>query len=418
MKKLVLLMAAVLFGATNIHAETLEESTTIRSYTYGNSFIFTEGGITFSVYPDGELDFYIDNQVNVGVGARMGNVGITFNSGWDYNPFVQYDDYGAIIQVENVPIFYDYYGRVSQIGDVDVWYRNGRVRRLGSLNVFYNGGAISHYTGFINIYNRRYVYRPFHRWFARPAVGFCNVYTTPYRRYYTPVRYTWYKPYRNNYRRSYAHIGKEYRYNKARRSTIYRNDNRVAVNDRAVRRSSNSGRSNLDYAANRSANRRTPVATNSKSYRNSQRSSTSKANRSNTNSRSNTKVSRGQATNSSNRNDVYRRSSTAQRGNTTTKRTVTKTPNRTTVTKRSVTKAPNSNRTVTKRSTSTYRKPTNNTSSRSYAKRSTTASKSNNSSRSVTKRSTSAVKKSAPGRTSRSSSARSSSARSTTRRMQ
>ncbi len=123
MKKVVLIIAAVLFSTAHTKAAT--------GLGYGNSFIFVENGVTFSVYPDGEFDFFIDNQVNVGVDARFGNVGVTFNSGFNYNPFVQYDDYGAVIQVENVPIFYDFYGRVSQIGGVDVLYRNNRVRRFG-----------------------------------------------------------------------------------------------------------------------------------------------------------------------------------------------------------------------------------------------------------------------------------------------
>src|SRR5690606_22253633 len=250
MKKLVLIIAAVALGTPNIQAaktETTIETNLVRGY--GNSFIFVEDGVTFSVYPDGEFDFYMDSRVNVGIGAQIGNVGITFNSGYDYNPFVQYDDYGAVIQVENIPIFYDYYGRVSQIGNVDIWYNNGRVRRIGGLHVYYNGGVFSHYTGYINIYNRHYVYRPFHRYFARPAIGFCNVYTRPYRRYYAPVRYTYYAPYRNNVRRAYAHVGKVYRNdNRYRRDNIYRNDSRVAVRDNNTVRRSDSGRSNRSVA--------------------------------------------------------------------------------------------------------------------------------------------------------------------------
>ena len=151
MKKLVLIIAVVVFGIPSIQAETTNTVATATNYRYGNSFIFVEGGVTFSVYPDGEFDFYMDNRVNVGVGAQIGNVGITFNSGYNYNPFVQYDDYGAVIQVENTPIYYDYYGRVSQIGSVDIWYNNGRVRRVGGLNIYYNGGVFSHYTGYINM---------------------------------------------------------------------------------------------------------------------------------------------------------------------------------------------------------------------------------------------------------------------------
>ncbi len=370
MKKFVPILALLFLGTLSAKATNTVEEKVVPNYVrgYGNSFIFVENGITFSVYPDGEFDFYIDNQVNIGVGARIGNVGVTFNSGYNYNPFVQYDDYGAIVQVENVPIYYDYYGRVSQIGGVDVWYRNGRVRRVGGLNVFWNGGVFSHYTGFINVYNRNYVYRPFHRWFVRPGVGFCNVWRTPYRRFYNPVRYTWYRPYRNNVRRAYAKIGREYRYDRApRRANVYRNDRRVAV-----RR--NSGRSNRDYnrGGNAVAERRTVGRQN------------------------NAQVNRnGNRNNVSRNNNNVRRSSTVartNRGNTVTQRTVTRTPRSTSVTKRQVTRTPN--RTTTTRKTTTTRSSNravaqnrSNTVKRSTAsKRTTTRSASN------TRRSTSGTK--------------------------
>ena len=240
MKHLVLLIAAFFVGVTSTTAASAENEFAYRNaYGYGNSFIFVNNGITFSVYPDGEFDFYINNRANVSAGIGVGPVGITFNSGYNYNPFVQYDDFGAVIQVENMPIYYDYYGRVSQIGDVNIWYRNGRVRRIGGMRVFYNNfGVYQYHTGFINVFNRYYVYRPFHRFFVRPAVGFCLVYNRPYRRFYNPIRYTWYRPYRNNYRRSYARLGRDYRHDRGweRRRSIYRNDRRVAVRDQRDRR--------------------------------------------------------------------------------------------------------------------------------------------------------------------------------------
>ena len=232
MKKLVLLLTAVLTGAGSALAETSsEKAAPHNAFNYGNSFIFLENGITFSVYPDGEFDFYLDNQVAVNAHVGVGPVGITFNSGYNYSPFVQYDDYGAVIQIENVPIFYDYYGRVNRIGDVRVWYRNNLVYRIGGMYVYYTPrGLYDYHTGFINVYNRVYVYRPFHRYFVRPAVGFCMVNYYPYRRYYHPVRYTYYRPYHYNTRRAYASVGKSYRYTpRADRDRIYRNDSRVTA---------------------------------------------------------------------------------------------------------------------------------------------------------------------------------------------
>ena len=179
--------------------------------SYADAIVFDEMGVTFSVYPDGEFDFYLDNVLQTS-SVSNGFVNVTFNSGFNYSPFVQYDDFGAVIQVENVPIWYDHFGRVSQIGDVLVSYRNRRLFRVGGLRVFYNSrGFYSHHTGFINTWNPYFVYRPFYMAFVRPRPGFCFVRPNPYRQFYQPMRYTYYRPYVNNARPAYAAVGHTYR---------------------------------------------------------------------------------------------------------------------------------------------------------------------------------------------------------------
>ncbi len=238
MKNLVLIFSALILGTSGIMATGIKEDKVAigNAYRYNNSFIFVEDGITFAVFPDGEFDFYIENNIR-----NYNGVSVTFNSGYDYSPYAQYDDYGAVIQVENIPIYYDFNGRVTQIGNVDISYNRGRVFRLGGMYVYYNNrGFYNYHTGYINVYNRYYNYAPFHAYFARPALGFCLVYSRPYRRYYAPIRYTYYSPYRYNQRRAYATIGHEHRYNTVRneRATIYRNDKRVAVREDLGRRTS------------------------------------------------------------------------------------------------------------------------------------------------------------------------------------
>ncbi len=310
---------AMFLGTTATFASTADDKVAERNaYRYNNSFIFLEDGITFAVYPDGEFDFYIDNRI----GRNRRNV--TFNSGFDYSPFAQYDDYGAVIQVENIPVYYDFYGRVSQIGSVDINYRNGRVNRLGNMFVYYNRrGFYDYHTGFINVYNRRYIYRPFHSFFARPALGFCFVRTTPYRRYYNPFRYTYYNPYRFNRRQQYARIGKVHRYNQVRRerSSIYRNDKRVAVRD-------NARRSNRTVARNSARGNRN-VARSSEARRTDRSTARANSNRGNR-TVARTSTTRSNGTNRAVKRTDYRRG-TAANSRTVTKREVTRTPRSTTV---------------------------------------------------------------------------------------
>ncbi len=232
MKNLATLIAiAILSTFTMSASETTTSVDFNRAFGYGNSYIFVEGGITFSVFPDGEFDFYLNNRKYFGANVNLGNVNISYNSGYKYDAYVQYDDYGAVIQIENTPIYYDFNGRVSRIGAIDIYYNNARLHRVGGLYVYYNTyGAFSHCTGYINTYNRSYVYRPFHRYLARPAYNLCLVNYRPYRRNYIPVRYTYYRPYRNNRRRAYATVGRNYYYrNNHHRNNIYRNDKRVST---------------------------------------------------------------------------------------------------------------------------------------------------------------------------------------------
>ena len=231
MKKIIYLLTALLVTSTGVNAATTAkadtslENTTYRGY--GENFIFVEGGIEFSVFPDGQFDFYMPNYgPNVNVAINRPGVSISFNTGFDYNPYIQYDEFGAIIQVEHVPVFYDFYGRVIQVGDIFINYNSfGYISRVGGLYVHYNRfNRFSYCTGFINPFNRVYVFRPWHRYYRIPALNHCVVYNRPYRQFYTPVRYNYTTPYRNNYRRTTAVASR-------RGNTVYRSRDLATVRD-------------------------------------------------------------------------------------------------------------------------------------------------------------------------------------------
>lgn len=205
MKNFVILFTGLLFSY-NANALIIDnQSCNEYLSNYGKSFIFNEKGVEFSIYPDGQFDFYVDNQINnLNININSPGINISFNSGYDYDSYVQYDDYGAIVQIENVPVFYDYYGRIVQAGDVYINYNNyGKISRIGKLYVYYNqNGNFINYNGYINEYNRTYIYRSFHSYFTVPLVSRCVVYNNPYRKYYTPYRCS-YTVYRSNYYNGY-----------------------------------------------------------------------------------------------------------------------------------------------------------------------------------------------------------------------
>ena len=191
MKKFSLIFSILFLGLVSI----AKADETASRYGYNESFIFTEGGVEFSVYPNGEFDFYYNPAFRRSsvVNISVPHVNISFNSGYNYDPYIQYDDYGAVIQIEEVPIYYDYYGRITQAGNIIIDYdRYGYVVSVGNLFVRYDPyHRIAGYRGYINSYNRNYVYRPWHRYYRRPRARFSIVFNRPYRAYYQPTRVTY-----------------------------------------------------------------------------------------------------------------------------------------------------------------------------------------------------------------------------------
>lgn len=208
----------VAFAFTAIFTQPFKvnaNSVSIVTYTTNSAITFVENGITFSVFKNGEFDFYINSISNgLNVNYQSPNTNISFNSGYNYDPYVQYDTYGAVVQVENTPVYYDQYGRISQIGAININYRSNVVYRVGGLFMHYNThGYYTHHTGYINHYNRHYVYHPHHNWFVRPYIGFTIVRPSPYRYNYNPHRYHYNNGHHHAYKHKYNHHN---RHNKKR----------------------------------------------------------------------------------------------------------------------------------------------------------------------------------------------------------
>ena len=134
MKKIFITTITVLLAAIGMNAATTNAE-------YNNNeqpFVFVESGIEIALFKDGQFDFNV-LRPNVGVQINTRFLDFSFNGGHNYDTYVQYDDYGAVIQVENTTIDYDYYGRVNRIGNIHMYYNhNGLVNRIGNLSVGYN----------------------------------------------------------------------------------------------------------------------------------------------------------------------------------------------------------------------------------------------------------------------------------------
>ncbi|QJP35054.1 hypothetical protein F0365_11965 [Nonlabens sp. Ci31] len=256
MKKLFTLTLVFLFGIGFSNAENTEDNRRYRNYT--KNFIFNQDGIEFAVFPDGQFDFnYLQDRNGTDVYVNTGNLQVSFNTGYDYNRFVQYDSYGAVIQIEEIPVFYDSYGRVNQIGEVFINYRGGYINRIGNMNVFYSRpGVIDNYNGYINVYNRNYVFQPWHNFYSVPQVNRCIVYNTPYRLSYFPLRYAW--SYHRNYWNTPSYYNGWYARANVRRD-FYRPYDRV--NYRSFERGRRDARGRSVAVNNRVSRNRQAIAT-------------------------------------------------------------------------------------------------------------------------------------------------------------
>lgn len=166
--------------------------TTSAQGTYKGSvpFVFIERDVEFAIFPNGEFDFaYVGNnyQYNPYNGPRRP---FSYNGGYNYDMYLQFDRYGAVIQVESVPIYYDPYGRVSQIGNIRIKYYGDYVGEIGNMHIIYkSNGVYMASSGYVNAYNQNYRPQPWHAYYARPYYNI--IYTQPYRDNYKPKRYTY-----------------------------------------------------------------------------------------------------------------------------------------------------------------------------------------------------------------------------------
>lgn len=187
MKKILLFITAILISSIALASSS--------NYNrYEKPFIFVQNGIEFAVFNDGQFDFNIINSNHVNFNINTQNIDFSFNTGHNYNPFVQYDAYGAIIQIENTPVFYDNFGRVARIGATRMYYnRFGYASRIGNLYINYNNyGVYRGHRGAINSY--QCTYSPRHNYYRLPPRNRCVVNTSPYRRNYIVHRSAYTSP--------------------------------------------------------------------------------------------------------------------------------------------------------------------------------------------------------------------------------
>lgn len=139
------------------------DSTIERTYKANEPYVFVERGVEFAVFPNGEFDFayvgfnYEENPY------KTPNRPFSYNGGYNYDMYLQFDIFGAVIQIETVPVYYDNYGRIIQAGSVDISYSEDAIVQIGNMHIQYQKGIAKHLSkGYINLSDKHLVKRPQH----------------------------------------------------------------------------------------------------------------------------------------------------------------------------------------------------------------------------------------------------------------
>jgi hypothetical protein len=153
MKKITFLVASILlFGggvanATEKNSFSLERRSPV-DFRNAEPIVFTERGVEFFVFPDGQFDF--NTRPSTGADmyykpSRTSAVNRTYGAPASFRK----GNYGVRVEHDNM-------GRVRRIGNVMINYdANDRIKRVGSVYMMYNRYALEQVGGLQIIYNRR-----------------------------------------------------------------------------------------------------------------------------------------------------------------------------------------------------------------------------------------------------------------------
>lgn len=149
MKKIIFLVASIfLMGGTVANAADRSNSRFPVDFINADPIVFTERGIEFFIFPDGQFDF--NTRPSTGnMYYKQGRRTSAVNKTYGAPSSVQNRNYGVKVEHDNS-------GRVRRIGNVMINYdANDRVKRVGSVYMTYNRYALERVGGLQIIYNRR-----------------------------------------------------------------------------------------------------------------------------------------------------------------------------------------------------------------------------------------------------------------------
>ncbi|MEC4004987.1 hypothetical protein OX283_009990 [Flavobacterium sp. SUN052] len=147
MKKITLLVASVLlFGNFAKASETMKiaDERFVTRYSCDEPISFTERGIEFFVFTNGDFDFNTRPDDSQGdyqykkAGRRSTEADRRNGAPENYGVLIEHDSFGRVRRVGNTFINYDNQDRVSRIGSVYMRYNRFALIQVGGLQIVYN----------------------------------------------------------------------------------------------------------------------------------------------------------------------------------------------------------------------------------------------------------------------------------------
>jgi len=145
MKKITLLVASILLvGSVANASEVINISGEERrnSYSFDEPISFTERGIEFFVFTNGDFDFNTRPEDSQGdyyyKAAGKRGVVTTERIPMNYGTRIEHDSFGRVRRIGNTFINYDERNRVNRIGSVYLRYNRISLTQIGGMKIIYN----------------------------------------------------------------------------------------------------------------------------------------------------------------------------------------------------------------------------------------------------------------------------------------
>jgi hypothetical protein len=143
MKTITLLVASILLATNGIVAselKTITDDFTTTKFDFNEPISFTERGIEFFVFANGEFDFNTrpDDSNGDFNYRKAGRKTEERRNPTNFGVVIEQDSYGRVRRVGNTFINYDYADRVSRIGTIYLKYNRYTLSQIGGMKLVYN----------------------------------------------------------------------------------------------------------------------------------------------------------------------------------------------------------------------------------------------------------------------------------------